>query len=186
MAYLVMPYPRMIWAGVRLDFESIVNLVHKTNEIMQNGLIPDEFADVGKVIENEEILSRSVVKKYVRHYPTIPSKKFEVKDLFQEKNGKTWYGFAYGNVLEVLLENLSLDEVSKRLLHLEDVDTHFELEFFKETTGEKLFKFYLGEKLVSDKKLSSPFLSPILTVFFVVIVMDTAKEVKEISKTSNP
>ena len=56
------------------------------------------------------------------------------------------------------------------------------MEFFMETTGGKLFKFYLGEKFLGEKKLSSPFLSPILTVFFVVIVVDTTEQVSKIAK----
>jgi len=183
MAYVVMPYPRMMGAGVRWDFEGILNIVHKTNEIMQNGLGPESL-DVGEVIKDEEILSRSVIKKYIRHYPTTPQKKFQVTKLFQSASGKHNATFVYGDVLEVIFENLSLDEVLKRVRNVEDLDTHFEREFFWETTtGGKLFKFYLGSKFLDEKKLSLPLLSPILTVFFIVIVVDTSEEVDEISKT---
>ena len=186
MVFVIMPYPRMIGAGVRLDFEGIMNLVHKTNEIMQNGLTPEELLEFAQVIEDEEILSRSVIKKHIRHYPTIPSKKFRVTDLFQGKNVKPTVAFAYGNVLEVLFENVPMDEVAKRLQQQKDIDTHFEIEFYKETTGSELFRFYLGEKFLSKKKLYTPYLSPILTVFLVVIVVDTAEQVNEIARIAKP
>jgi hypothetical protein len=181
MAYVVMPYPRMMGAGVRLDFEGIVNLIHKTNEIMQNGLVPEELIDVGKSVKDEEILSRSIIKRYVRHYPTTPSKKFEVSDLFQGKNEKPDVAFAYGNVLELLFENITLEEVLKRLRHLEDIDTYV-VGFFKGTTGRKLYKLYLGERFLSEKESHRPFLSPILTVFFIVIVVDRAEQVSIIGE----
>lgn len=180
MAFVFMPYPQMIGAGVRLDFEGILNMVHKTNEIMQKGLIPEEETRVA--INEDEILSRSVIKKHIRHYPTMPSRKFQVTDLFQATNMRPTVAFAYGNVVEVVIENASLDEVSKRLRYLEDFDVHFKTEFFKETTGDKLFKLYLGEKFLSEKRLSSGYVSPIMTVFFVVIVLDTAEQVNETAR----
>ena len=101
----------------------------------------------------------------------------------EDRDSKFKHAYIYGNVIELVFEDLTVDEVFENQIfsNFFSVDNSVK-GLFTEQTGKALFQIYLGKEVLNDNELSFPNLFIISTVYFTVLVAENEVEFQQISE----
>lgn len=185
LCFVVLPYPYLITNELRLDFEGILETIRTLNRVLRKGLHPSfECPKNIGVFEVSDLDDWPPLKYYLRHYHET-HKIYDVTNLFKiNKDSETDRVFAYGNIIEFVIESLKVDEVAQEITNhtLSNLDVRLKNRYFNSRINREIYQMYLGRNVLVPKDDSEFFSDPILTVYFVIIVAENEGEFKEISK----
>jgi len=183
---LTLPYPHLVTEGIRYDFEGCMNLLKRTNKVLQTGLRANLSCPRNEGVSEisyEETAAQSPLRSFIYHYHQYSSN-YDITSFFEkDKLSKSWafkmdltHAFAYGNVVEFAFDNI---EIEKFLYELHNIDVVVK-QLFDSSASKKIYKMYLDSSLLVQEKKEEFFNPPILTVFVVVIVTETVEEFQKV------
>jgi hypothetical protein len=168
---LATPYPRLVTQGVRTDFEGILSLLTRVNQILEAGFSPDE---IGQSFGTDLNFNGFDLGYHLHNYHRIVHAR-DLSSLFLGSQGSQ--AFAFGNIVGLSIANASQSLVDGAISSCRHQDLDY---WMKNILGQRLlssiFESYVGDKSLSQASDGFPLsLSVILTTFLCIVLCNNAE-----------